>query len=192
MPSLWALDQSLFRQIHLGWHRDWLDPVFFVISSTGLGWVQALLILSGLPWREAASRSPARLRGSDWRPLVSPLLLAFGLASLINTGILKKAIPRDRPSNLPEAVPQETFYHNSFPSGHTATSFAIAAMLVYLTWRTPRAWIGWTALTWATLVGLSRIYRGVHWPTDVLGAICVGVGCAALAAMILPRKPDAG
>lgn len=191
MSSLWALDQALFRQIHLGWHRDWLDPVFFVVSSTGLGWVQTILILAALPWRKAASRRPSRLRGADWRPAVSPLLLAFGLASLINTGILKKAIPRDRPSNLPDAVPQESFFHNSFPSGHTATSFAIAATLCYLTWRTPRAWIGWLALVWAALVGLSRIYRGVHWPTDVLGAMCVGIGCAALAAIILPRRPGA-
>ncbi len=134
------------------------------------------------------SRTPRRLRKSDWRRSAGPLLLAVGLASLINTGILKKAIPRERPSNLPDALPQESFFHNSFPSGHTATSFAIALTILFLTWRTPRAWWGAIALVWAALVGLSRIYRGVHWPSDVLGGALVGLGCAALVAILLPRS----
>ncbi|HRK21687.1 MAG TPA: phosphatase PAP2 family protein [Fimbriimonadaceae bacterium] len=183
MQALWELDQSVFRTIHLGWHRDWLDPVFFVISSTGLGWVQVLAILGLLPWRRGW-----RIRRADWRPYAGPLLLAFLVSSILNTGILKKVIERDRPSNLADAIPQETFFYNSFPSGHTASSFGIAMMAVYLTWGTDRAWIGRWAMVWACLVGLSRIYRGVHWPSDVLGGALVGIGAASLVALML--KPS--
>jgi membrane-associated phospholipid phosphatase len=194
VSGLWELDQSLFRAIHLDGHRDWLDPLFFVISSTGLGWVQSILILAALPWRKAMARTPRRLVKGDLRPLTGPLLLTLALASLINTAFLKKAIPRERPSNLPDALPQETFFHNSFPSGHTATSFAIAAALFWLTRGTSHRWVGPAALAWAALVGLSRIYRGVHWPTDVLGGALVGIGSAALVAMLLPkdRSPEGG
>lgn len=198
MQALWELDQSLFRAIHLGWHRDWLDPLFFVVSSSGLGWIQVLLILSLLPWKSAWDNAPAgilrvvktplRLRRTHWKDLVGPLLLAYLLASIINTGILKNVIERERPSNLAWAVPQETFFYNSFPSGHTATSFGIASMLLFLTAGRSKAWVGWLALAWAAMVGLSRIYRGVHWPTDVLGGALVGLGSACLALLLLDRS----
>ena len=195
MLSLWEFDQSLFRLIHLDGHRDWLDPLFFVISSTGLGWVQVIQILLLLPWRRAWEATPAglfrvlktplRIRRDDWSIYAGPLLLAYTFSSIFNTGILKNAIERERPSNLSWAHPQETFYHNAFPSGHTATSFALAGMLLILTWGTDRAFIGRWAMVWAALVGYSRIYRGVHWPTDVLGGALVGIGSACLSALLL-------
>lgn len=184
VQALWELDQSVFRAIHLGWHRDWLDPVFWVISSTGLGWVQGIAILSLLPWRRGW-----RIRRADWLPYAGPLAAALLSASILNTGILKRVIERERPSNLMDAIPQETFFHNSFPSGHTATSFGIAMMAIYLTWGSDRAWIGRWAMVWATLVGLSRIYRGVHWPSDVLGGALVGIAASSLLALLL-FKPN--
>lgn len=118
-------------------------------------------------------------------PYAGPLMLSFLMASVINTAVLKRIIPRERPSNLADALPQETFFHNSFPSGHTASSFGIAMMAVYLTWGTDRAWIGRWAFGWACLVGLSRIYRGVHWPSDVVGGALVGIGLASLVAVLM-------
>lgn len=157
--------------------------------------MQVVLILSLLPWkrawREASSgifrifQTPLRLRQDDWKQYVGPLLLAFSFASILNTGILKNVVERDRPSNYVWALPQETVRFNAFPSGHTATSFAIATMLVFLTFGSEKAWIGRGAMVWAMLVGLSRIYRGVHWPTDVLGGALVGVGSACLAFLLL-------
>ena len=195
MQTLWELDQSLFRTIHQGWHQDWLDPVFWVISSTGLGWVQVVWILLLLPWRAAWNQAPAgpfrifqmplRVRREDWKSYVGPLLLSFLLASILNTGILKNVIERDRPSNFVWSLPQEQIYHSSFPSGHTATSFAIAMMLLFLTSGTHHRKFGWLALAWACLVGFSRVYRGVHWPTDVLGGAMVGVASASLAILLL-------
>lgn len=174
---------------------DWLQPIFWVISSTGLGWVQVVLILLLLPLRRAWNETPMgalrifqmplRLRREDWRQYVGPLLLSFTLASILNTGILKRVIVRDRPSNYTWAIPQESVYHNSFPSGHTATSFAIATMLLYLTAGTRNRKYAWLSLGWACLVGFSRVYRGVHWPTDVLGGAMVGIASASLAMLLL-------
>lgn len=157
--------------------------------------MQVLAILSLLPWRRAIQESNQeersifsayrKIKRSDWGAYVLPLLLAWLAASIINTGILKRVIERERPSNLPDALPQEGFLFNSFPSGHTASSFGIAMMAVYLTWGTDRAWIGRWAIVWASLVGFSRIYRGVHWPSDVIGGAMVGIGAASLVALLL-------
>jgi undecaprenyl-diphosphatase len=183
VEALWELDQTLFRLIHVSGHRDWLDPVFFVISSSGLGWMQALAIFMIFGYQTA--RTEAR-SGLKW---LSYLLAGWALASLVNTGILKRLIERERPSRWPFAEPHETFYYNSFPSGHTASSFGIATVALFLTWGTRKSWIGWTALVWAAMVGLSRIYRGVHWPSDVLGGACVGLAAGCIVALWAVREP---
>jgi len=163
-------DQALFEAIHRGLHHSVLDPLFWVISSTGLGFVQVPLVLLTLFGRES-------------RKWTLPLLLAFAISGGVNI-LLKASIERDRPSNLSIAEPQEQFYHASFPSGHSATSFGLAIALLFLTQQTKYAWSGWVAILWATLVGFSRIYRGVHWPTDVLGGVAIGLLSACLAVSI--------
>ncbi len=181
------LDLNLFRAVHLGWHREWLDPIFWVITSTGLGWVQVLLLIAAILVQAGIRSEPLRAafavaRLKQWPAQV---FVAWIVAGVLNTGVLKSSIPRDRPSRLAIADPQEGFFSGSFPSGHSATSFGIAFTLVLLTWRTERAWIGLAATAWACLVGLSRVYRGVHWPSDVLGAAFVGAFAASLAVWTL-------
>jgi undecaprenyl-diphosphatase len=115
------------------------------------------------------------------------MLFAIAFSGLVLSGVTKKQVERERPSNFEFAQPQETFYYNSYPSGHTTTSFAIAFMLVFITWDTPRRHWGFLAIGWASLVGLSRIYRGVHWPTDVMGGVCAGLVAACLAYLLARR-----
>jgi len=86
--------------------------------------------------------------------------------------IIKNLVKRDRPCEVLANVnrritPSDQF---SFPSGHTAAAFAIAT-LVSIQFPILVA----PMITWALLVGFSRIYLGVHYPTDILAGIVIGV-----------------
>lgn len=162
-----------FRAIHVGWHSPVLDILFLVFSYIGLGQVQAIVAI-------------ALLFRRDSRYYVLPLLATL-LGAFFSSQIPKKLLERERPSNLLIATPQESWLANSFPSGHTTSAFAFAFMLLYITWGTKRAWIGILALSCAVMVGLSRIYRGVHWPSDVIAGACFGCATAGVVYLLLDR-----
>lgn len=148
--------------------REWLDPVMIVITSTGLGWVQLLLLV-------------ACARREGWRRVAILALWAGALSGLLRLGVMRIA-DRQRPSNFEWSSPLENVRGNSsFPSGHATTSFAIAFMVILLVRNTEYKWVGWATLGWALLVGYSRVYVGVHYPLDILGAACMGATCAGLA-----------
>lgn len=189
MRWLWLFDQDAFRAVHIGLHRDWLDPIFWVLSTSGLGWVQLLLILFiPLLLGRQLKGVWARIRQPQY--LVGPLIAVYVVSgAIMSGGLVKSLIARERPSNLNFAHPQESVYLNpSYPSGHTTTSFAIAFLVLFLCWGTPKQRVGWWLLGWASLVGLSRVYRGVHWPTDVLGGVFAGLISAAIVALLVPSR----
>ena len=166
------LDLNGFRAIHIGWHSSWLDVFFLVLSYTGIGQVQLGANLLVYAWPKT-------------RAFALPMLMAWLLSGLANS-IVKHGVERERPSLLEWAIPQEPHKYSSFPSGHTVTSFAIAFLAVFYLWPTRWRWHSLGLLAWASLVGLSRIYRGVHWPTDVLGALGLGLATASLIAYLKP------
>jgi len=65
----------------------------------------------------------------------------------------------------------------SFPSGHTANAATLAAVVVLLF---PRVWAWFIAAAWVVLMLLSRTYLGVHWLSDTLGGVLVGVAVAVI------------
>jgi undecaprenyl-diphosphatase len=106
-------------------------------------------------------------------------LLAHGLAALVVNG-LKHLIGRPRPkfahSGEWQLAPSWASGLDSFPSGHSAASFAVATVLAK---RFPA--VGPLCLGIAAFVALSRILRGSHFPTDVFGGAVVGVISGAIA-----------
>lgn len=100
--------------------------------------------------------------------------------------ILKPLIARTRPYDVNTAVelliraPQDY----SFPSGHTAASFAAAAAL----WFADKKKLAIPALVLAVLIAFSRMYFYVHYPTDVLGGAILGMVCGWLSYKLLSQK----
>jgi undecaprenyl-diphosphatase len=107
-------------------------------------------------------------------------LLAFAI-ELSLYKILKHGIKRGRPCEVLSGVhqrisPSDRF---SFPSGHTAAAFVIATLIGHFF---PALLI--LVYIWALLVGVSRIYLGVHYPTDILAGLMIGIFCAFTGIMV--------
>ncbi len=119
-----------------------------------------------------------------WRsktPLI--LMVAAAGGSLLFTNVGKAIVGRARPP-LTDAVPPYE-YAFSFPSGHTLNSTVIAGMIAYLIGRRlashwARVLCGVVAAGWAIAMGLSRVFLGHHWLTDVIFAWLLGLAWLAL------------
>jgi undecaprenyl-diphosphatase len=103
------------------------------------------------------------------------LLVTAGAGALLNLG-LKLIFERARP-DLVSAIAEARWY--SFPSGHAMSSFIIFGALAYLVLRRPWPWVARSAglavaMTVVVLVGLSRVYLGVHWASDIAGGWSAG------------------
>jgi membrane-associated phospholipid phosphatase len=133
---------------------------------------------------------------------VSFLLLFFkrtsaaGAASLVSIAIcfcitnlvLKGCVARPRPDAVMDAIVPliRTPRDYSFPSGHTTVSFA-GALVCYR--MLPRRY-GIPALVLAGLIGFSRLYLGVHFPSDVLGGFLVALAGSGVSVKVLAGKAD--
>lgn len=193
MPS--ALDQQLFFWLNADSGRPWLDTFWAVFSS--LNFWFPLLIVAGvlLVWRG----------GFRARAMLACLLLSIGImeGGMINP--LKKTISRQRPYyvlsearvvKLEETTPrwlaavrppvirlgnpsEAPAVGKSLPSGHTSNMFCFATVLaVFYRWR------GALFFLPATLVALSRVATGSHWPSDILlsaaGSVVVTLALIAI------------
>lgn len=148
-------------------HREpWLSTVMEVITGLGTEFVLVPLLL-------AVGVLARRLRGT-WRPL-GLLALTLAGASLTST-VIKLLVARPRPDA--DALVLALGY--GFPSGHSTAAaagwFSVALVLGGLTRSVAlRVGLGAGAAVVVTLVGVSRVYLGVHQPTDVLGGWALGM-----------------
>lgn len=127
------------------------------------------------------------LMARQWRSGAFATLALLGTA--LGNGTLKALFARVRPDILAE--PLTSF---SFPSGHSSAAFAFFLVLGILAGRgqPPRLRLTWLVLAAipATAIALSRVYLGVHWPTDIIGgALLAATFCAASLAIIQRRRP---
>lgn len=147
------------------WFQNFLrHPILdrFFIFYTSLGDIGLLWIVLGLVF----------LAFRKTRRTGLLLLLALALSHLFNTVILKNLIERPRPYTVLQQVESVIgpVSQTSFPSGHSATAFA-SAMIPFLR---EKGFLRWVPLILAILMGLSRVYVGVHYPIDVLAGAVVG------------------
>lgn len=122
----------------------------------------------------------ALLISQQW--LLASILCSALTAERLAYWLLKSHFRRNRP---PQAIPGfksvvQPSDQFSFPSGHTSAAFLMATLINY--WLPD---IGWMIFTWASLVGVSRVFLGVHFPTDTLAGAALGICFATLALSIL-------
>lgn len=165
MPGLESIDLALFRFINLKLSNGVLDRIMPPLS--GNAWFFPLLIVLGaaLIWKG----------GTRGRLLVLMLALVLGLGDTLVINRIKKAVGRPRPYHaVPEAhLPVGEGSSGSLPSSHTSTWFA-ATLIAWIYYR--RSWR--VMLPFAMLIGFSRVYLGVHYPSDVLAGAILGAGYA--------------
>ena len=99
---------------------------------------------------------------------------------------IKPLVARDRPwlviENFVNLVPEHD--PNSFPSGHTNAAFAFALAVCM---SAPKKWMKVSAVCAAAVMGLSRLYVGVHFPSDVLAGAVIGSLCGLLGAWVVSK-----
>ncbi len=150
----------------LGWlaaqRQPWLDAVMFALTWLGSLWLLLpALGLITLRWRQAGLRT----------------LVALLSASVL-CHVLKVLIDRPRPDLWSGVLPLPA--DAAFPSAHSAQAMAVAVALLYLMPSHWRMRFGSGLILLAGLVGLSRLYLQVHWPSDVVAGWLLGAGVAIL------------
>jgi membrane-associated phospholipid phosphatase len=135
----------------------------------------------GMPILALATTVVLSLRRRSWTPAILIVIAAAG--SLLMTIAGKQLVGRTRPL-LADAVPPYE-YSASFPSGHSLNSVVIAGIVAYLVIlrlksRRGRIWTAALAAAFAVTMGLSRVFLGHHWLTDVLAAWALGLAWLAL------------
>lgn len=148
-----------------------LNSVVIFITSLGNGgllWIAAtILLLIPKKTRKIGLMSAVALLGS----------------LIINNNIIKNIVKRPRPfvtfTDLQIIIPTPSEY--SFPSGHTASSFAAASVF----YRHLPKQLGIPSVVLAGLIGFSRLYVGVHYPTDVIAGVLMGILLSYLAEFLV-------
>ena len=167
LQSVQNLDGEILLQIQQHLRTDMLTPLMKFVTFLGNGgwfWILCAVVLLAIP----------KTRKTGYAAVLS---LIFGV--IVTNLLLKNIVARPRPFAEIEAliplIAKPTDF--SFPSGHTTASFAVALVMLRML---PKK-IGIPAVVLAALVAFSRLYLGVHYPTDVLAGFVVALVGSSLA-----------
>ena len=167
LQSVQNLDGEILLQIQQHLRTDMLTPFMKIVTFLGNGgwfWILCAVVLLAIP----------KTRKTGYAAVLS---LIFGV--IVTNLLLKNIVARPRPFAEIEAliplIAKPTDF--SFPSGHTTASFAVALVMLRML---PKK-IGIPAVVLAALVAFSRLYLGVHYPTDVLAGFVVALVGSSLA-----------
>ena len=166
-------DAPLLQLAHDMAHQGY-DRVFLAVTHLGYEWgvvpVDVLLVL--------ALALTRRMREGLFAGI------ALGGSALLNLGA-KQLFARARPALWESIAPEATY---SFPSGHAMGSMTLAAVLVLLSWHTRwRWWVAMPMAAFVLLVGLSRVYLGVHYPSDILAGWAAAIAWVVASYLLVFR-----
>ena len=151
-----------------GWDSQFMHDYSKFISKTepyvALG-IPAVMGVVGLIKKDKQIQQDALYIGAS---VVGAFAVTMGLKYIVN---------RNRPyETWPDMIsPRSTEPDPSFPSGHTASAFALATSLCI---KYPKWYVIAPSAIYAVSVGVSRMHEGVHYPTDVMAGALIGAGCA--------------
>ena len=154
-------------------HNPVLDPIMVGLSALGNAGILWIII------------SVICLIKKETRRCGVQMIISMLVVLVIGNGILKNLVCRQRPcwidSTVTLLVKNPSDY--SFPSGHSMNSFTAAVTIWFYHKRA-----GAAAIAVATLIAFSRLYVGVHYPTDVLGGMFVGIFSSCLVLWIGKKR----
>ena len=178
----WILekDGQLLRWLMEQFSHPVLDEMMQFVSSLGnkgMVWIGIGILLLLLGVKNKKRRNGGLL-----------VLLSLAVNFLACNVILKPLVDRTRPYYVLDYTPLiPPVGDPSFPSGHTSASFAAATAIYAIN----RKW-GLAAYLLAAVMGFSRLYLGVHFPTDVLAGALVGTAAALAVVRLWRRKEKRG
>jgi undecaprenyl-diphosphatase len=156
----------------------WLEPAMLDLTAIGSGWVLGLVVVAIAGFLLLQTRYHSAL-----------VVLVTAISGELVNQLLKSVFQRPRPEIVPHL---RTVVDTSFPSGHAMQSaiiyLTLGAMLMRLAEsRMTKAYCLIMAIVVTLLVGMSRVYLGVHYPTDVIGGWIFGFVWASLCWIVARR-----
>lgn len=171
---LYSLDVALFYVVNHTLQNGIFDVLMPWVTDINKHWSGRITIL--VVWIFLLTRA-----GTAGRTAALLLIPSFLFSDQLNSSVLKFMFDRPRPchvlSDVRLLVPCGSGF--SFPSSHAVNNFSAAVVLAAFLprWR-------WAFFGWAVLISCSRVYVGVHYPSDVLGGATVGTACGFLLVMM--------